>query len=479
MTAWPRIAALLWSLAAAAGSAWADGSPEAEPWTLADLDKVGAAAAEAAPLARYDALRINDLLKLADALAGAGDAPAAYAALMVAASTPKNDRRPIFLQVQLVEKLVRLDHLDDATRVAQAAPDPQSAQELMAAIQKTRDGQRASASPPKATVPPEPNEDDLAAARDFLKAGKMEEARAAALRASQAALATANSPDLSKAQHFDELSQLSSIFGVLCQVGAYDQALATIQPVDSVNRRQYYFFAIEAAVRAHDDAAVYGLVPRAVAAFKVPAVDWGTVQNLDRTLRSLAVGGYRDAAHAVYAEFTTAYDGLTASKRLPPNPGMIAEAQALTGDLPAALNTADTLGPVAGPPSKGVIGMAAIFSFAEAKTPPTPEEIKSRLAQVQAEMPAQVAGPKANTLSDIAADLAGMHEIDAAISVEAALEGEPRDVLTAPRDRALTAISEAQEEAGDDEASLATALRITARELRFRRLLKLAAVPLH
>jgi len=60
--------------------------------------------------------------------------------------------------------------------------------------------------------------------------------------------------------------------------------------------------------------------------------------------------------------------------------------------------------------------------------------------------------------------------------VEAALEVELRDVLAVSRDHALAPISNAQQESGDDEASLATALRISRRDARFERLLKLAAV---
>ena len=469
MPALPRIAALFWSLSAVTAPALA-GS-----WSAEDLHKAAEAALDAAPLAEYPSLRIDGLLKLGDALAQAGDMPAAHAAVAAAAAMAQNDRQLDWYKLRIVEWLARRGFVADATQLASSAGDPRLAEKLAAAIDNARTGKGEAAQPPRQRAAVEQYAADLAAARNFLGDGKMEEARAAALRASRAALGQAM-PDRSSVQYFEHGALLGHISEVLCQVGEYDQAIATVQPIENVNRQQYYVFAIEAAVRAHDDAAVKHLLPIVIAAVAAPTANWATVQKLHRTVRSLALGGYRDAAQTAFAALIAVYDRLTGPGRLPPVPTIIAECQALTGDLAAALETADKAGPLVGPPGRGLAVMSTVLAFGGAKSPPTPEQLKAQLARAQAMQPAQVPGAKAAALAQIAADLAGMHEIDAAIGVEAALEVEPRDVLAVSRDHALAPISRAQQESGDDEASLATALRISRRDARFERLLKLAAV---
>jgi hypothetical protein len=131
----------------------------------------------------------------------------------------------------------------------------------------------------------------------------------------------------------------------LSEVGAYDEALATVQPLEELNRKQYYIGVIEAAARAHDRPAVDRLLPAAIAALKAPSPDWGTLQSLHRMIRSLAVLGYRDAARATFAEFQALGEVPDAAGHLhPPNPGMVAECQAVTSDLAGALGTLEKLG---------------------------------------------------------------------------------------------------------------------------------------
>jgi hypothetical protein len=99
------------------------------------------------------------------------------------------------------------------------------------------------------------------------------------------------------------------------------------------------------------------------------------------------------------------------------------------------------------------------------------------MAEVKALQPALVSGPRAGALARIAADLAAMGDLDNAIKIEAALEVEPRDILSAVRDIALAPISQAQQDVGETREALATALRISQSGARFERLLKLAATP--
>lgn len=460
-----RCAVAVFVLAALSAPASAGAPTTPQPWTMQDLDRVAEAAIAAAQLAQYSVLRADRLLKLGDALAEAGDLPAAHSAFMAAAAVP-GDRSLDRFRLQAVEKLVRWGYVEDAERLANSASDQQLKEKLSAAIERARNGISNPIAEPTRRNPPEQNDDDLAIATDLLKEGKLAEARAAALRASQAA-------------PVDDVVQLGRVFKVLSEVGEYDQAIATLQPIDDFNRRQYYVYAVEAAVRAHDAAAIGRLVPIAVAGVEAPTPNLNSVDWLYRMIKALALAGYYDAARGAFVELTRVHDDLIASGRSPPNLDTIAECEALTGDLPGALATAAKAGPLVGPPNISNLQAALIttMTFANAKTPPSNAELAARLAQIKALQPALVAGPKAGALARIAADLAKMGDLDKAIEIEAALEVEPRDVLSGLRDMALAPISQAQQDAGETREALATALRISQGEARFDRLLNLAATP--
>lgn len=481
MTALLRGAAAL-LLSGQIALAWADSPTPAARWTMDDLNQIAQAALAAAPAERIALMRSNRLLKLGDALAGAGDLPAAHSIFIAAASIPVDQVRvDTLLKASAIDRLVRWGFVEDAEQLVNSASDPELKGPLSTTLQRAHNGlpnpDPFFAPPPN--IPPEQNADALAAARDFLKEGRVAEAREEARRAQQAALAAAGLPNQSTAQRIAHHNQLGQVFAVLCDLGEYDEAIATVQPIEDVNRKQYYAMAIEAAVGAHDDAAVNHLLPVAIAAFKEPAPDWGTVQKLHRVIQALGRGGYRDAARTAFAELKAVLDTLVASGKYQADLDMLAECQALTGDLAGALATADKAGPLVQAPSNGQVAMATVFSFADEqrKAPPTQNEIAQRLAEVQAHMPAQVLGPKAFALAAIANDLALMGDIKSALGMEAALEGEPRKLFEQQRDFVLTPISEAQQTAGQYREALATALRISRDDLRFARLLKLAAVP--
>jgi hypothetical protein len=312
----------------------------------------------------------------------------------------------------------------------------------------------------------------------LLKQGDRAAAREGALRASEFALADlARHPEWPVARRMEQDGLLGHISGVLSEVGAYDEALATVQPIEEVNRKQFYMYVVEAAARARDTAAVDRLLPVAIAALKAPLPDWGSIQKLHRMIRSLALAGYGEAARSAFAELQTVHNALTGAGKLDPDPGMIAECAALTGDLASALTIVEKLGPLVEPPSPLMSVIATGMSFGGARAAPSETEMATRLTEVRKQLPPLVPGGKAHVLLKLAVDFAEMRDIETAIQLETALEAEPRDVLGQLRDSALAAISQAQQEAGDLRVSLRTALRITERSTRFERLLKLAAIP--
>jgi hypothetical protein len=453
-----------------------------QPWTMQDLDAVSEAALAAAPEERYAATRQQQLLSLGLAFEKSGDRPAAHAAFAAAAQTATSESSDGF-RILAVPRMAAAGAVEDAESLANSAINAQIRDKLLAAIEQVRNGgPNPFETPPRsAQADTPPNTDDvdswLAYAKAQAKKGNAPEARSAAQHAAQLALAV-DETALPTAARFEHEALLGRVFGVLNQLGAYDEALAAVQPMDNINRRQYYGFVVEAAVRAGDAASVERLVPVAIAAFVAPTPDWGSVQKLHRMLKALAPAGYREAARATFAELRRVHDDVTATPLYRPDLGMMAECQALTGDLPDALAIAEKLGPLVAPPGIGPAALVTAMTFANSKTPPTTSEVADRLAEVKAMEPALVPGPKAHALADIVAALAATGSVDKAIELEPGLEVEPRDILAQPRDQALAAIAEAQQQAGELHAALATALRITGRDTRFARLLALAAAPL-
>lgn len=452
---------------------------------MQDLDRVAEAALDAAPISKYPSLRASQLIKLGDALIAAGDLPPARLAFLDAASAAEQGQLASF-QADAAEKLARMGEMDDAVRLGGAIGDERIRAKLGAKIEAARSRLPL---PATATQPPSARSmsdlelakwGDIDAIRRLLKQGNRAAAREGALRASELALAdAAHYPEWPVARRLEHGALLGRIFGVLSELGEYDQALATVQPIDAVNRKHYYVAVVEAAARAHDAAGVDRLLPIAIAALKAPTPDWGTLQNLHRMIRSLAVLGYREPARAAFAELQALHEVPDAAGRLhPPDSGMIAECQAVAGDLAGALATVEKVGPLVGPPSPLIAAVATVRTFGNARTPPPSQaELAARLTEVQKQLPPLTAGGKAHVLAKVAVDLVEMGDLDSAIDIEARLEAEPRDVLAQLRDRALSAISKGQQDAGELRQSLATALRISERHDRFERLLQLAAVP--
>jgi hypothetical protein len=255
------------------------------------------------------------------------------------------------------------------------------------------------------------------AAKRFLRQNDNEAARAAAL---QAAEQINGATGRSKSDYF-KLS--GEIFGILVDVGAYDQAVAAAGSFEASRKRTLLVSAVERAIRRRDDVTVARLAPVAISAVTQPRPDW----QLYWLARSLAVARFRDDARMAYQQLDDAIGhGLLTADFV-----MLAELQALVGDLPAALATADRAG----------------------RPPADP-------------------GLKARALQAIAIGLAEQGNIDGALQAEAKLEAEPRNVL---RDRALLSIAAAQARSGDLQGAYATSLRISDSYGQFQSLLRLVA----
>jgi hypothetical protein len=250
-------------------------------------------------------------------------------------------------------------------------------------------------------------------ARRFLREGDKDAARDAALQAAEQINAAA------PRAKFDHFKLRGELFGLLVDVGEYDQAVAMVDSDEPQRKRTLFVAAVERAIRGGDAAAVSHLAPVAVAAVIQPRPDW----QLYWLTRSLAVAGFHDEASTGYRQLTDAIEQGALNVDLVE----LAELQALLGDLPAALATADRAGLPPGNP-----------------------------------------GRKARALQAIAIRLAEQGNIDGALQAQAKLEAEPQNALG---DRTLLSIAAAQARSRDLRGAYATSLRIADPYVRFRSLL--------
>jgi hypothetical protein len=271
------------------------------------------------------------------------------------------------------------------------------------------------------------------AAKRFLNQHDKDAARDAALQAAEQIRAAT---PRSNSEHFKLLGE---IFGILVEVGEYDHAVAVVQSEEPVRKETLSVSAVERAIRRRDDAAVARLTPMAISAMMQSQ---GSVMKLYWLTRSLAAAGFRDEARMSYQQLTDTF----APPYPPPRAGeggeganvdpvMLAELQALMGDMPAAFATADRAG-----------------------------------------LPPANPARKARALQAIAILSAGQGNIDGALQAEAKLEAEPANAL---RDRALLSIAAAQTKSGDLRGAYSTSLRIADPYGRIHSLLRLVAASPH
>jgi hypothetical protein len=153
----------------------------------------------------------------------------------------------------------------------------------------------------------------LAAAERRQQRRDNEGALVLAAQASQLALSHhAGDPPPSAQQNADQIQineELRPIFFELKSLGAYDAALAVVQPIEPGNRRVYFLSLIQAETMKRDDAAVARTLPAATDLFKQPLPGGRYPFEL---VKALALGGYRDQARASMVEFPPFSPGETA-----------------------------------------------------------------------------------------------------------------------------------------------------------------------
>jgi tetratricopeptide (TPR) repeat protein len=317
----------------------------------------------------------------------------------------------------------------------------------------------------------------LDAADRLKKQGDRPAATRFALAASQLALGVQRDPAAPLHKWLDHVILLGNISSTLAQLGAYDEAIAVVQPIEVQNRQQYYTNVVRFEVERKESAALARTLPLAIAALGLRSPAGRPVNLLYDLTRTLAGGGYPDEAKVAYGSLMELLGNRPATLQDGMLPWRLAVLKADLGDLAGALSDADNAGPMVDKPSGGQVGMLVAMQFANAKTKPTPDEIEAARQRAMAALGPLVAGPKASALSMIATDMAAQGKIDVAMQVASGLDVEPRQVLQSLRNTTLAAIARAQEKAGDPRGSLSTAKQLTPPEVRWDLLLKLAARP--
>jgi hypothetical protein len=316
----------------------------------------------------------------------------------------------------------------------------------------------------------------LEAARRLTKQGDRAAAKRFALAASQLELSVRRDPAAAPVTWMHH-NRLLSVSQVLAELGAYQDAIATLQAIEMQDRAQSYVSIIKAEIRNKDAAAISNTLPETIAAIKLSTRAGSTTQLLYDLTKALAVGGHREHANDVYQSLLEWSFGQSAKPAGRLLPQQLAVLQADMGDLAGALATADAAGPLVTKPGAADFFVAAVTEFGLGNEKLTEAEALAAVPRLKAAVPPLVAGLKATTLGAIVEELAEQGNIRAALQVAAGLEAEPRDVLQSRRDAALTAIAMAQEKAGDWHGSFATTLQIGRPSFRWPLLLRLAAKP--
>jgi hypothetical protein len=256
--------------------------------------------------------------------------------------------------------------------------------------------------------------------------------------------------------------RIRSVFFKLKSLGAYDAAMATVQPIDPGNRRVYFLSLIQAETMKRDSAAVARTLPAVTDFFKQPLPGANYPFEL---VKALALGGYRDQARELIRGFPPFSSGETAL------------IEAALGDTDAALAALSASGPLVAKPNAVQLGLTTIMAFDGAQQAPSKEEVAKMAARVQAAAPPSIPGSRANLMSGIVNDLAAAGDIEGAKKIAAQFDAEPNPVLEGTRNIAFVAIANAQIKAGKPRDALATALKISQPSLQWEPLLKLAALP--
>ena len=173
---------------------------------------------------------------------------------------------------------------------------------------------------------------------------------------------------------------LAGISEVLAELGAYDDAIATLQPIEMQYRSHAYISIIKAEIRNKDAAAISGTLPAAIAAIKLSIPPGSTTQLLYDLTKALAVGGFRDQANNVYQsllEWSLGQSDKPAGRLLPQQ---LAVLKADMGDLAGALATADDAGALVTKPGLADLFTATVMEFGLGARKPTEAEASASAA---------------------------------------------------------------------------------------------------
>lgn len=319
----------------------------------------------------------------------------------------------------------------------------------------------------------------LETAKRLIKLGDEAKATDVAIQAARAALRVAGDATRKRGGYYEYIAKLGPIIGTLNELGAYDDAIATAQPIDPNNRLQYYVFTLRAAMRKSDGAEVARLLPIAIGAFKMDSTPNHMLQvkALSDLTRALAVAGYRDEALKTFAELRDVIGKAPSTDQVRQLTLLSTVLRADAGDIQGALTAANEAGPMTEKPNDAPIAALAVMNMGGPGRRPTTGEMEEALRQAAETLPL-VAGPKAEALSSIATHMAAKGNVATASQAAVLLEAEPSNAITGVHDTALNAIADAQAKSGDLRGSFSTILRIRQSTVRGPLLLKLASSPI-
>ncbi len=300
-------------------------------------------------------------------------------------------------------------------------------------------------------------------AKRLVKAGDLKVARSLVARAAASAVQLRHDPNEPLWKWFDHCTLLGDISSVQVDVGAFDEAAATVQPIEAPNRAQYLVNIVQAEARQKDTEAMSKTLPIALReAVNQPLPVGGpinTIELLTRITLFLAEGGFTNLAQEPFRLLESTADNQEPSPppaltRTQPSAHVrVAAAQAAMGDIRSALVTADAVGPMVVDPSMGAILLSHGLAVGT-----------------------KMAGPKAEALHGIARELVLRGDLQEAQRIESQLEVEPRAALTGLRDSLLAQIAKAQADAGDLRASYSTTSRMTQAIVKWDSLLHVLAL---
>lgn len=310
-------------------------------------------------------------------------------------------------------------------------------------------------------------------AKRLLKLGERAKALAVARQAAHLALQGVPPSERRPGWYHDYTGKLGQISATLTQLGAYDDAIAVVQPIDPGNRAQYYARALLAAAQEPNSPEVRRLFPVTMEAFRIkPMIHALHLRQLSDLAEALAVDGYRDFAIKAVQEFQDQLGKSPSADQVRQRTSLSAVMQADSGDIDGAILAAENAGPMVGRPTDAQLAALAVMMAGGQTTPAKFEDIKRQAIE---RWPA-AAGPKADVLSAIVVHLARKGNFSGALQAFDILDSEPDDAIKGIHDSAAEVLAREQEKQGDLRGAYTTALHIRQPIVRSPILVSLAGI---